>query len=172
MPTYDSDDWLKAQSKAVQIMVKEREDEARADERKKCVDGVAFRQIEADIRADERRKCKQVIETEGYEASPEVKKIIDEAEQRGFDNGKKLSKEFHCAKHGWACERCEDCVNDARTNSQAELVIKAIQEKEMVAPDFLLKIVEDVRASERNAITRKLNSQWMVHMGLLPSEEM
>lgn len=41
---------------------------------------------ESEIRADERRKCKRVIETEGYDASPEVKELIDEARKEGEHN--------------------------------------------------------------------------------------
>jgi hypothetical protein len=50
-------------------------------------EGYLCKEIDKQARADERAKCKRVIETEGYDASPEVKKIIDEAEQRGRKEG-------------------------------------------------------------------------------------
>ena len=45
-------------------------------------------------------------------------KAEEEVSQAAFERGKMLSKEVHCSKHGWACTRCEVCVNESYLEGQ------------------------------------------------------
>jgi hypothetical protein len=133
--TYDSDDWLKAQDKNVQTMVKLREDEARADERRKfkhisdnCIDcyekglkeGQAIRETEGGL---------GVCESCGEHAWLRFphKGMMQENYKNGYAKGKADERkeregELYLRRQiGTCCPDCPSCECDKCINVQSHV---------------------------------------------------
>lgn len=103
-------------------------------------------------RADERRKCKHVIETEGYEASPEVKKIMDEQYEKGRASA--LGKRECPTHHTLATLLCLPCaLEQGEEKGRAEgieAVEKILEKFEWWDNADKLKVKEAIAAARRD----------------------
>jgi len=83
--------------------------------------------------------------------SEQIKELMRLSRQAGWDDSAKMRKEFHCVKHGWACERCESCVEEARASSLGKCEKDGCKNTPNLCGEHLHEILQRARASERKS---------------------